>query len=359
MREVEVLVIGAGQAGLAMGYYLKKQKKSFLILGKEERLGDVWRNRYDSLVLFTPRWFSSLPGLRLNGNQNGYPTKDEIADYLEAYAGHHHLPVNLQTSVYSLERVHNTYHVATSRGDYRAKKVVIATGPFQKPFVPKIAKAVSEDVYQVHTSQYRNPSQLKPGSVLVVGAGNSGAQIAVELSREREEVYLSTAHKLKFFPLQLLGKSIFWWFEKLGMLHANVESKMGQYMMRQNDPIFGLELRELLKQGKIGLKSRTSGIFDKTVVFKGELDILKNSSNFKDSLSAISVQNIIWATGFRADYSWIRIPNVIDENEKPIHQRGVSSVNGLYFLGLPWQNTRGSALLGGVGEDAKYLAERM
>ncbi|TJY40830.1 oxidoreductase [Cohnella pontilimi] len=358
MREVDVLVIGAGQAGLAMGYYLKQHNKSFVILGKEDRAGEAWRKRYDSLVLFTPRWFSGLPGLPLKGNRNGYAAKDEIADYLENYMQFHQLPVELQTAVYSLEQHGNMYVAATSRGDYRAKKVVVATGPFHKPFVPEMAKAVSPEVYQVHTSQYRNSSQLKPGSVLVVGGGNSGAQIAVELSQDRE-VYLSIGYPLKFYPLQKLGMSIFWWFKKLGMLKADVESRMGGWMKKQNDPIFGLELRELLRQGKIGLKSRTADMFDKTVTFKGDVYFLKVTHDLKGSISPVSVDNIVWATGFRSNYSWIRVPYVIDGNGKPIHQRGVTAVDGLYFIGLPWQQTRGSALLGGVGKDAKWLAERM
>lgn len=345
MREVDVLVIGAGQAGLAMGYHLKQQKRSFLILGKEERLGDPWRNRYDSLVLFTPRWFSSLPGLPLTGDPNGYSTKDEIANYLEAYAAHFQLPIQLQTEIYSLEKFNGMFQSATSRGEFRAKTVVIATGPFQNPFIPEMAKTVSDNIYQVHTSQYRNPSQLKSGSVLVVGAGNSGAQIAVELCKDRE-VYLSNGHKLKFFPLQRLGKSIFWWFKQLRMLNADTDSKIGQFIRKRHDPIFGLELRQLLRLGKIRLKPRT-------------VEINGDKIAFADSSLPITVQNIIWATGFVSDYDWVRIPNVIGGNKKPVHNRGVTSEPGLYFLGLPWQQTRGSALIGGVGADAEYLLSRI
>jgi putative flavoprotein involved in K+ transport len=344
MRQVDVLIIGASQAGLAIGYQLKKTNKSYTIIGKENRIGDVWRNRYDSLVLFTPRWYSSLPGLALRGDQNGYATKDEIADYLEEYADLFELPVHLQTKVLSLKKLHNLFSVATNHGEYWAKKVVVSTGPFQKPAIPKISSVLSNQVYQVHTSQYLNPSQLKPGSVLVVGAGNSGAQIAVELSKDRD-VYLSIGHKIKFFPLQSLGKSIFWWFDKFGILKANVNSKIGSFLSKQSDPIFGKELTNQVKQERVRLLPRTKSILDDIVTFENN--------------NKISFDNVIWATGFRADYSWIQLPNITNNQGKPIHERGISSVEGLFFLGLPWQHTRGSALIGGVGDDAEYLAKQI
>ncbi|WP_374719766.1 flavin-containing monooxygenase [Parageobacillus toebii] len=339
-HNVDVLVIGAGQAGVAMGYYLKQNNILFVIVGKEDRIGDVWRNRYDSLVLFTPRWFSSLPGMALMGDQNGYPTKDEIADYLEDYAQKYELPVHLNTEVISLHKENGTFKVTTNNGNYVAEKVVVATGPFQKPYIPPFADNLSDKVYQVHTSRYLNPSQLQEGAVLVVGAGNSGAQIAVELSKNRE-VYLSVGHKMKFFPLEIMGKSIFWWFKKLGLLNANINGLLGYFISKQDDPIFGKELKYLIQEGKIKVKPRTESISE---------DIIYFADN-----SQIQVQNVIWATGFYSDYSWIQIPNVLDHRGRPLHQRGVTSVKGLYFLGLPWQYRRGSALIGGVGDDAEYL----
>lgn len=221
-----------------------------------------------------------------------------------------------------------------------AEKVVVATGPFQKPYIPPFTESLSDKVYQVHTSRYLNPSQLQEGSVLVVGAGNSGAQIAVELSEDRE-VYLSVGHKMKFFPLEIMGKSIFWWFKKLGLLNVHINSSLGQFISKQSDPIFGKELKHLIQEGKIKIKPRTESILG---------DVISFADN-----SQIQVQNVIWATGFYSDYSWIQIPNVLDHRGKPIHQRGVTSVKGLYFLGLPWQYRRGSALIGGVGADAEYL----
>jgi putative flavoprotein involved in K+ transport len=338
--EIDVLVIGSSQAGLAIGYYLKKNNKSFAIVGKETRIGDIWRNRYDSLILFTPRRYSSLPGMSSRGDPNGFATKDEIADYLEAYAHEYELPVQLETEVLSLKKESEDFIVHTNRGKYASKQVVIATGPFQKPFIPPFANRLSSDVFQVHSSRYVNPSQLQNGPVLVVGAGNSGAQIAVELARDRD-VIISVGHRLKFFPLQAMGKSIFWWFDTLGILHADVNSRAGRYLSKQSDPIFGKELKYAIHNGKMTLKPTTQ-------------DVIGNTFTFADGSQA-EVKNVIWATGFHPDYSWIQIEGVLNSLGKPIHQRGITHVEGLYFLGLPWQYRRGSALIGGVGADADYL----
>ncbi|WP_123041467.1 flavin-containing monooxygenase [Cohnella candidum] len=332
---LDVLVIGAGQAGLAMGGQLQKLGKSFVILGKEEQVGDVWRKRYDSLVLFTPRWYSSLPGLPLMGDPNGYASKDEIAAYLESYALHFGLPVLLGTEVLALDKIDGLFRAFTNRGMFYAKQVVVCTGPFHRPYVPPAAHGLSDGVTQLHSSEYRNASQLRPGSVLVAGAGNSGAQIAVELSSERD-VYLSSGHSLKFMPLQLFGKSIFWWFGKTGLLRAGADSPVGRVVRKRNDPIFGLELRDKIRQGQVRLRPRVVDIREDRILFENDADPL-------------TVSNVIWATGFRSDYGWIQIP-------------GASSgagPEGLFFLGMPWQRNRGSALIGGVGEDSAVLAKRM
>jgi putative flavoprotein involved in K+ transport len=340
----DVIIIGAGQAGLSMGYHLKKNNLSFLILDSGKGVGEVWRERYDSLVLFTTRSYSALPGLQFEGEQNDYPTKDEVADYLSYYAKKFSLPVQLNTTVQRMLKAENGFSIRTNNGELTARQVVVATGPFQTPFIPKVSEHLSDDVYQIHSSQYRNPKQLKKGSALVVGGGNSGAQIAVELSKERD-VYLSVGHKMKFFPQVFGKKNIFWWFEKLGLLHADVNSKVGRFLRRQSDPIFGLELKTLIKQGKVILKPRTISIENDKFLF--------------EDVSQIKVNNVIWSTGFKSDYRWIDIPDVFNEKGFPIHDRGITSIEGLYFLGLPWQYRRGSGLLYGVGEDAAYLARNI
>lgn len=342
-RNVDVLVIGAGQAGLAMGYYLKDLPLSFALLDANPRVGDTWRTRYDSLVLFTPRTYSALPGLKLSGDPAGYPGKDELADYLETYADHFDLPVHLNTSVQRLERAQDGFHVLTNQGTYQAKQVVIATGPFQKPFIPNLQGTISDDVYQTHTAFYTNPSQLKPGPVLVVGAGNSGVQIAAELCEERD-VYLSIGKKMKIMPSVILNRSLFWWFDVLGLSKATVDSTVGK-ILSQNDPIIGTEIKPLLKQGKVKSRGRAQSVRGREV-------------QFADGQTC-TVDNIIWATGFEYDHRWIDVPGVIDNHGSIVHERGVTKVKGLYFLGLPWQYRRGSALLLGVHQDAQFLAETM
>lgn len=336
----DVIVIGAGQAGLSMGYYLKQTNLSFIILDKAKEIGEVWKNRYDSLTLFTPRSYSSLPGLKMEGNQNQYPNKDEVAIYLNQYANNYSLPVQLNTVVERVTKTDNEFNVITNKETLGARKVIIATGPFQNPFIPEFSKELSKNIYQVHSSHYKNPNQLNEGSVLVVGGGNSGAQIAVEVSKDRE-TYFSVSHKMKFLPQDIGNKSIFWYFDKLGIYRANVHSKIGQFLKNQNDPIFGFELKFKLRKEKIKLKPRTTSLVKDTIVFNDG--------------SKVKVNNVIWATGFKSDYRWIDIPNLINENGYPIQERGITKIDGLYFLGLAWQSSRGSALIQGVGGDAAYL----
>lgn len=336
----DVLVIGAGQAGLAMGYYLKQRNLSFFILDKGSEMGGSWKNRYDSLTLFTPNSHSSLPGLSLKGEQDHYPTKDEISDYLLNYAKAFSLPVKLDTTITRLDRGADGFVVSSNQGEFRSKHVIVATGPFQLPNVPDFSKRLSDQVLQLHSSEYKNSNQLLKGATLVVGGGNSGTQIAVELSSERD-IYLSVGHKLRFLPQDIGKRSIFWWFDKLGLLKANVNSKIGQTIKNKPDPIFGFELRSQLKSGRVLLKPKVISA-DNVQIF------------FEDNRN-IEVRNVIWSTGFKSDYSWIDIPSLFNEKGMPIHIRGVTSIKGLYFLGLPWQYRRGSALLQGVGNDAEYL----
>ncbi|MHA7965585.1 flavin-containing monooxygenase [Paenibacillus sp. CAU 1782] len=339
--EVDILVIGASQAGLAMGYYLKKHSRDFIIVDQGNEIGEVWRNRYDSLVLFTPRWYSNLPGLPLEGNKEGWATKDEIAGYLEKYVETFNLPVHLRTTVQVLKKTPTGFMAETSQGIYFSKKVIVATGPFQKPFIPEhIPIDLPRDILQLHSSQYKNSRQLKNGNVLVVGAGNSGAQIAVELAKERE-VWISSGHSLKFMPLLFMGKSIFWWFQKTGILKANIHSVIGQALYRRSDPIFGHDLKSLINDGKVKMKPRAIKVVDEEILFEDQ--------------SRLKPDNVIWATGFYSEYSWLDMPGVLDEKGRPIHSRGISPVTGLFFVGLPWQHRRGSALIGGVGEDAKFI----
>ncbi|MFD1849687.1 flavin-containing monooxygenase [Oceanobacillus bengalensis] len=337
------IVIGAGQAGLAMGYYLRQYNHSFLILDSEE-VGEVWDKRYDSLVLFTPKSFSSLPGLELNGDPDGFPSKDEISQYLKVYAQSFKLPIKYNTNVISVRKKNDIFHISTEHMEYKAENIIIATGPFQRPRIPAFANKLSKEIVQLHSSEYQNPSQLKEGNVLIVGGGNSGAQIAVEISREKK-TYLSTGQRLTFLPLTFRNRSIFWWFDKVGVLKATSNSFIGKLIQKRGDPIFGYDLKYAIRSGDVVIKNRS-------------IDAKEDKIKFQDN-TFLDVHNIIWATGFTSDYSWLNVSRILDEKGKPIHNRGITNIEGLYFLGLPWQYRRGSALLQGVGYDAEYLMKHI
>lgn len=338
-KHVEVLVIGAGQAGLSMGYYLAQQGRRFQIVDGAPRIGDSWRKRYNSLKLFTPAAYNNLPGLAFPAPADYYPTKDEVANYLELYARTFQLPVSLNTRVLSLKRSETGYLVQTERQTYHADQVVIATGPFQRPFIPEFSAGLSPDVFQIHTSAYRSPSQLPPGPVLVVGAGNSGVQIAEELSYTRQ-VYLSVGSRPPVRPQRILGRSVFWWMEKLGLRNVPVNTWLGK-KLSASDPLFSTDYNTLARKRGVRFLDRLVGASDTLVhTERGE---------------RLHVSTIVWATGFRPDFRCVQVP-VFDQSGSPIHTRGVTAAPGLYFLGQRWQYTQGSGLLGGVGRDAAFLA---
>ncbi|UNK21215.1 NAD(P)/FAD-dependent oxidoreductase [Paenibacillus sp. N3/727] len=343
----DTVVIGAGQAGLAVGYWLNRSRaenNNFLILDRSMEAGEVWQGRYESLRLFTPRSHNALPGLPLEGESDGFPDKNEMSLYLQKYAVHFGLPIQFGTDVTSVRKERGVFIIDSSQGQYQAKKLVIATGPFQQPNVPTYSQKVSDNVLQMHSSSYRHPSQLQEGDVLVVGGGNSGAQIAVELSEGRK-TYLALGQQPKYLPLKIGTKSIFWWLDTLGILKAASSSWIGRRLRRQGDPIFGYELKEAVRCGKVILKKRTVDVSGLGVLFQDG--------------SELAVRNIIWATGFKSRYSWLHIEGALDSDGQVLHSRGVSSVDHLYFVGLPWQTHRGSALLAGVGRDARLIVEAM
>ncbi len=344
LKSYETIVIGAGQAGLAMGYYLKQNNSDFLIIDKGDEVGEVWRNRYDSLKLFTPRMYSSLPGLALEGNQHKYPTKDEVADSFKRYQELMELPVQMHTEVLSVRKTEGGFCVETTKDTFHATNIVVATGPFQIKQIPAISNVLSESIVQLHSSEYKNPSQLQSGNVLVVGGGNSGAQIAVELSEEKD-TYLAVSKRIRYLPLTISGKSVFWWFDKLGILKVTSESFIGKIIRRKGDFVFGNELKKAIKGRKIIVKGRVESSLADKVIFEDE--------------TSLKVDNIIWATGFQQAYDWLKVDGVTDKQEEIIHNRGISPIKGLYFLGLPWQSRRGSSILQGVGYDAKYIIEVM
>ena len=342
-RLLDVVVVGGSQAGLAMAWHLAQQELRFMVLEAGPELGHTWRNRWDSLKLFTPAQYNALPGMAFPAPADTYPTKDPVADYLQAYATAHDLPVRLNAKVTQLRQVGEGFEVRTTDDEvFHARQVVVATGPFQVPFVPPPASKLDPSVTQVHSADYRNPQALPEGPVLVVGGGNSGFQIAEELAATRQ-VDLSIAATYPMLPQRLAGRDLFWWLTRLGLMRVTAESRLGRRLRARPDFIIGSSRRRLRKAG-VRFRPRLTGAGGRTV-------------HFADG-SALVAGVVIWATGYRPDYSWIHIPGVARDGQVA-HRRGVTQVPGLYFLGLTWQHTRGSALLGFVNDDAAYLAGRI
>jgi putative flavoprotein involved in K+ transport len=337
---LDVLVIGGGQAGLVMGYHLAQSGRSFQIVDAGAQIGQTWQARWDSLQLFTSSRYDNLPGLPFPAARGTYPGKDDVARYLQAYAAKHSLPVRLTTSVTSLTRGDDTY-VAKAGGEVlEARQVVVATGPFQVPFIPAIADALDPGVHQIHSAHYRRPETLPAGKVLVVGAANSGCQIAQELSATHS-VELSAGQRLPAIPQRPLGRDIWAWATALRLDKVTADSRLGKRLAGR-DQVIGAGPRQLARRHGIRIRPRAAGAAGRTVTFADG--------------SAADFDAVVWATGFRADHTWIDIPDVTDERGRIRHQRGVTPSPGLYMLGLTWQHTRGSALLGWVGRDAAFLA---
>ena len=340
--EVDVAVIGAGQAGLAMGHFLRGQGRRFVILERADSIGSAWRERWESLTLFTPRRYSALPGVPFPGDPDGYPTRNEVTAYLERYAETFELPIELNRGVRKVERGDDgRFRLEVDGQTMTAEQVVVATGPFQVPYVPELAEKLA-DVFQTHAVGYRRPEDVPAGTVLVVGGGNTGFQIAKELSATHK-VVVSVGSRQKPLPQRVLGRDLFWWLTKTRVLDRTVDSRLGR-KLRARDTLIGSSPRELRKRYGVELEPRVVDADGRTACFEdgGELE----------------VDAVIWATGYRADHSWITSP-ILDEDGRLRHRRGVTDVPGLYFLGLTWQHTRGSALIGWVKDDAEYIAERI
>ena len=338
--DIEVAVIGAGQAGLAIGHFLKLQGRRFVMLERAGGIAAAWRERWDSLTLFTPRRYSALPGMPFPGDPDGYPTRDEVVAYLEHYAETFELPVKLNSGIEQLERGDDgRFRLMIDGGTIEADQVVVATGPFPTPYVPKVASKLATDVFQTHAVGYRRPESVPEGRVLVVGGGNTGFQIAKELSATHT-VALSVGSPQKPLPQRLLGRDLFWWLTKARILNKTVDSRLGRKLSTR-DTLIGSSPGELTKRYGVALEPRLVDAEGRRARFEGG--------------SELEVDAVIWATGYRPDYSWIKLP-VFDETGRVRHRRGVTDVPGLYFLGLSWQHTRGSALIGWVGDDAEFIA---
>ena len=345
----QTVVIGGGQAGLAVGYFLARQGENFIILDKNSQIGDAWRCRWESLRLFTPSQFDSLPGMAFPTPKNYFPSKDEVAEYLEEYARQFNLPVRHNVNVESLRRTDHGYQITAGTVSFSAMNVIIATGPFQLPYTPSFTSQLDPGIFQIHSSSYFNSKQIPVKSVLVVGAGNSGAEIALELSKTGKQVWLSGRDVGRVPANSTLGKlfdgRLIWWF----MTHVlTVDTPIGRKMqagvVHHGTPLGRAQRDEIAGAGII-LTTSISGV--------------QSGKPQLDDGRILPVEGVIWATGFQPDYRWINLP-MFDDRGYPLHSRGVTKgAPDLYFVGLPFQTGLSSSLLGGVGKDAEYIAAQV
>ena len=398
----DTLIVGAGQAGVAMSEHLSKLGIAHLVL-ERNRIAERWRTgRWDSLVANGPAWHDRFPGLEFDDvDPDGFAPKERVADYFETYAKKFNAPIRTGVEVKSVVRNVGRpgFTVETSEGVIEASRVVAATGPFQKPVIPAIAPH-DERLLQIHSADYRNPQQLPAGAVLVVGAGSSGVQIADELQRSGKQVYLSVgAHDRP--PRAYRNRDFCWWLGVLGEWDQAAMKPGREHVTIAVSGAHGgrtIDFRGLAHRG-MTLVGVTESFNDGVVTFKQDLvaNLQRGDENYLALLDAADayverngldlplepearemfadpecvknplrdldlreagVTSIIWATGFAVDYSWLKVA-ALDAQGKPVHQRGVSSEPGIYFLGLPWQSRRGSSFIWGVWHDAKHVADHI
>jgi putative flavoprotein involved in K+ transport len=349
-QHTEVLIIGAGQSGLALGYHLQRRGRPVLLVDRNDRIGDSWRARWDSLKLYSPASRDGLPGMPFPAKGNSYPTKDEMADYLEAYAGRFELPVRMGTAVERLTQEDGRFLAYTGDARIEAETVVVASGVFAKPHVPAFADELDPEITQLHSSAYRNVSQLQDGGVLVVGASHSGSDIAFEAASSHDVV--------------LSGRDT-------GQLPASIESRRGRMLFRglffagthvlTVDTPLGRKMRPEIRSGGAPLlryrrsdlrRAGVERVLERTVGAQDGLPVL-------DDGRVLDVRNVVWCTGFRPDFGWIKLPLEIGEDAYPVQYRGASTMPGLYFVGLPFLHSFASMLIGGVDRDTARVADQI
>lgn len=348
----DILVIGAGQAGLSVGYHLKQRGVRFAIVDESARVGDAWRKRWDSLRLFSPAWLDSLDGMPFPLPRNAFPTKDQMADYLEAYAKRFELPVMSSTQVARLSREGDLFVLETNRGTLRAKQVVIAMASFQKRKVPAFASELKSEIKQLHSSEYKSPSQLQPGGVLVVGCGNSGAEIALEVARTHQVVMTAKKNdEVPFDNASFLGRWLLIGFLMRVVFHRllTIKTPLGRKarpaMLTKATPLIRTRAADLARAGVTRSGTRITAARDGLPI--------------TDEGRALDVKNVIWCTGFESGQPWIDLP-IFDADGQPRHEAGVvTEAPGLYFVGLPFLYSMSSAMVHGVGRDAARISDHV
>jgi putative flavoprotein involved in K+ transport len=351
-EQIDTVVIGAGQAGLSAGYHLAKRGLDFVILDADARIGNHWRDRWDSLRLYSPARYDSLPGMRFPGSSWRWPTGREMGDYLEAYARHFDLPVRIDTRVERVEPVEGGFVVSTADGRITARQVVVASGAFRQPRIPSLAGELDPSIRQMHSHDYRNPAQLREGPVLVVGLSHSGADIAFETAiaghrtilsgKSRGEVPMRVTDTKRAIPgwpvVQFLFGHVF-------TMRTPIGRKMRPEVRSGGGPLLRIRSKDLDRAGVERHDAKTVGVRDgRPVLADG---------------TVLDVANVIWATGYTPDYSFVAAP-IIGDDRWPVEERGVSpTVPGLYFLGVPFQYAFTSMLVAGAGRDARYVVDRI
>ena len=352
-ERIGTLIIGAGQSGLAAGYHLAQRGLPFLIVDGDRRIGDHWREHWDSLRLFSPAAVDGLPGMAFPTKPSHFPTGREMGDYLAAYAKRFDLPVVSGTIVERVRRVDGDRYEATAGGRrFVADQVIVAAGAFRSPNVPAIAASLDPAIRQFHSSEYQNPSQLRDGPTLVVGLSHSGADIAVELAKTRT-TYLS-GKSAGEFPMQVTDtpRARFGWLivrflaTRVLTLATPIGRRMAPHVRSGGAPLLRVRSKDLAAAGVIRHDAKTTGVSD--------------GKPMLDDGTVLDVANVIWATGFRPDYGWVEVPEFVGEDGWPTGKRGVASAApGLYFLGVPFQWAFASMNVFGVGRDAAYLVDRI
>ena len=405
-EQLEVLVIGGGQAGLSASYCLTQHGIEHVVLEKA-RIGEVWRSgRWDSFTLVTPNWTVRLPGMPYAGSDpDGYMPREEVVAYLERYAELSNAPVRTGIKVTSVEPLQDGgYQVKAGDTTFEAKNVIVATGLFQEPKVPAFSADLPQGILQIHSHRYRNPDALPPGDVLVVGSAQSGCQIAEELNESGRKIYLVVGSAPRM-PRRYRGKDVMWWADKLGLFdrtpdklpslkarfagNPHVSGKRGGHTLNlrkfARDGVVLLGRLQGVRDGNVLLAPGLNDTLDKIDEFaanliKGidgyvqatgmdapednetrEAELTKGEAHeeiLELDLKAAGITTVIWAMGYKFDFSWVRLP-VLDDDGFPVQERGAAKYPGLYFLGLPWLHIQKSGLFFGVGEDAEYVASHI